>query len=251
MYKERKINRLLLEYSEAETGEEARIIAGLRTYGRRAFKMAIEAFVLKTVPPLKARLLVEKLCYPSNVKEIIPLLASPNIETRQFANHLILGRRSKLVTPLVMKYLRHSDAQIRTNAAELLYRLKDESSVPALAGMFGSADDIMKMKIVKIAGAAGGAAAGKLLKEAMNDRQAPVRIAVIKSLERNKGGAGFPSPMELLKDKEAAVRREAVRALGRLGDRGALPALKACLLDPDETVRCEAVLALEALETEK
>jgi HEAT repeat protein len=120
---------------------------------------------------------------------------------------------------VLLKSLKHSDAEVRRSAAVALESFGEEaaSAVPVLV-------------------------------QALDDPDASTQVAAARTLGQI-GAAALPGLLEALRKPEKFVRREAIWALVRMGSaaKKAVPALAEALRDSDLRVRLGAAQALGAI----
>ncbi|WLE98787.1 MAG: HEAT repeat domain-containing protein [Candidatus Electrothrix communis] len=136
-------------------------------------------------------------------------------ETQSYTKKKIIAAFAQLGDiSKVRRIFADEDANVRREAAEVLFRFGDRSVVEALVALLADKE---------------------------------VRSVVVETLGMLGVESTVPDLLQLIEDKDWSVRTTIARALGRLGDRSVVPALVNLLTDEDDYVRNSAVLALERL----
>ena len=144
--------------------------------------------------------------------------------------------------------LEHPVEDVRTGAARALAALGDPRAIPGVVAQ----RDWLRLQLGRTLAPFGLAALPALL-DALRTQPGPGREYLAYALAELPGAATaaevVPTLLALLDDAEAAMRVAAVRSLGQLGTVAAVPALAGRLRDTDEDVRAAAADALRHLGT--
>ena len=241
MFEVRKIKKLLVKYTEAETEkDELQIISELEQFGKSAVRYTIEAFQKRKLITEKAQFLLEKLCDNSRVEDIVPLIGEPYDEVRRVAKEMIIKRWRKASLPRLIECLKSPDFYSRTNATELLTIFKDQSCVPALVSIFNNADPELRKNIIKILSETDGQTAKKLLISALNDESYQVCLYAVKGLGKMQAPESVDPLIERLTEDDSQMKRLAIDALGAIGDKRAARPMIELLKDDDLLIRQRA-----------
>lgn len=154
----------------------------------------------------------------------------------------ILSFGAEAVLPLC-DYLRHSEGNVRRQAAILLGQIGDERAIEPL-GMALYDVHIEVGEAAAQALARYGAPALEFLEEATRAIEAPIRLHALTGLSLIKDDRALPLIANLIRDHDRQAQRQAVQALGRTGNRNALPLLAAIADD-----RSDRELSMLARET--
>ena len=112
-------------------------------------------------------------------------------------------------------------------------------------------DPLLRGEIARAAGELSCPEAVAVLRQAMKDSDADVRVLACRSLGKQGGNDASLALREALAgDMDADVRLAAAKALGRTGDPQAVPALGAALEDSDPAMQYRAVGALRQVAPE-
>jgi RNA polymerase sigma factor (sigma-70 family) len=165
-----------------------------------------------------------------------------------------LGRQAKSAAPQLLDALKHSDAQVRVNAADALGQIgaDPKKAVPALIGLLK--DDPEREVRRSVAGALGqlGSAAAPAipaLREALRGEGGGWWVAA-DAIGRIGGLDAVPPLVEALESKDDDVRLTAIKRLGDLGGAAAsaVEALKKTgKVDPRDSNRKAAAEALKKI----
>src|SRR5262249_11543257 len=128
--------------------------------------------------------------------------------------------------------LRHSFRDVRTHAALMLARAKDERAVLALIEALHNEDDNVRRDATRALGRIGTPTVPNLL-NVLCDEDWQVRWAAPGVLGGIGDGAAVPGLLATLHDREKNVRAKAVEALGQIGEVAAVPGLIERLADTE------------------
>lgn len=107
-------------------------------------------------------------------------------------------------------------------------------------------DPLIRLEIIRALGRYPGPAADAILKAALADAEAHVRVAACEAWGRRGDAAAAAMLSEALRsDVDADVRLAAARALGETKNVAAVPALGEALADSDPAMQYQAVLSLK------
>jgi HEAT repeat protein len=132
----------------------------------------------------------------------------------------------------------------RFHAARALVTGKSVKALPLLAPYAKHEDPEVRLKVVEVYGAIGGAEQLDTVVEAVEDPDPNVRLAAVQALQRLQQRGGAPALREKISDPNPHVRAASARAIGNLKDQEAVPQLIALLRDPNGFVRGAAAEAL-------
>jgi HEAT repeat protein len=159
---------------------------------------------------------LRRLKNPKAVRQLVPLIADNDTETRRLAIEAVGRLGDKKVCSRLRELLKtDSDESIRAVCARALGDLKDEGSLSAL-------------------------------EEALHDGR-NVRCQVVISLGQIAKKESIPVLLAQLKDAAPEIRYHACNALGQIGEASCSDALRGMLEDNDAMVRRGAESALEKL----
>jgi HEAT repeat protein len=152
------------------------------------------------------------------------------------------------LTEVLVNGLKDRDARVKVHAAKWLFRRNRQPSVvvPMLREAVTDRDWFVRLTAVETLGELGAEArVVPLLMAALEDRDAGVRLAATEALARG-GADAVPQLVEALKNKNARVRVGVVRALGMIGPAAlkAVPELQGLKKDADAAVRAAVEEAL-------
>lgn len=109
-------------------------------------------------------------------------------------------------------------------------------------------DPLVRLEIIRTLGACPGPTAEATLREAAKDKDADVRVAVCRSLGKQRGVAASEVLRErLASDSDMDVRLAAAEALGTIRDPTSIAALGAALDDRDPAMQHRAVTSLRRI----
>lgn len=140
------------------------------------------------------------------------------------------------------------DWQVRRDAARVLGEIGDESSAEVLLGAFGSESDwSVRSAIISALGSLNPPHIGKLLEEALRDRQESVRHDAMKTLPSLIGPKCRQVCISALQDPYSLVRQAAIQALGDFADPMNISCIALCAHDNDPYVREASFTALSKI----
>lgn len=194
---------------------------------------------------------------PSEVSELVPLLADDDARVRRVAAGAIgaCGPDAAHALPRLRDVLADAHREVRRAAALAIGDL-GAGAVPALPALVATLTDpdAAPREAATWAIAALGTVALPALPDVaalLDDPREPVRVAALEAITGMGVGAdrALPRVRPLLDDDAWTVRRAAVAALGALGHARpeVLPALRARLTDPDADVRRAAAWTVARL----
>jgi HEAT repeat protein len=182
------------------------------------------------------------------VPQLVRLLES---RTQNLAGILASSALERIGAPArgaVEQVLRSGPPRARQKAAEILGKIADRDSTPALVEALKDPDLLTHLKAVRALGAMGEGAVPALageLRYADDEKHRIYAQTAVRSLSRI-GPPAVPFLLEALPNSSAGVRCEIVDVLGQIKDRECVPALIDLLKNPDEDgrVRYESAFAL-------
>jgi HEAT repeat protein len=143
-----------------------------------------------------------------------------------------------------------SDAEtkhrIALQLAEMIRKEKDPSSRDPMSRNPLNLDPLIRVEIIRVLAEYPDPAGDAVLKNALNDPDADVRIAACDSWGKRGDAQAVPllAPM-LSGDVNKDVRLAAARALGKIKDQQSVQALGDALLDSDPAMQYRAVMSLK------
>ncbi|MDH3297764.1 MAG: HEAT repeat domain-containing protein [Gemmatimonadota bacterium] len=139
--------------------------------------------------------------------------------------------------------LRHEDAEVRRNAADMLGRIPSARAVPALVSALNDSLSDVRGRAASALGVIGSAEAVEPLLDMTGDSEAWVRSAVMRSLARLGATDLLPSAAQAVNSPDMWFRASAVESVGILGSERGLPLVLGALRDEEPHVRRSAVVA--------
>ncbi|HEX3724979.1 MAG TPA: HEAT repeat domain-containing protein, partial [Pirellulales bacterium] len=131
---------------------------------------------------------------------------------------------------------------VAERAVEVL-ALRGDAAMGSLAtALFENTDFRARQNGVWALARNGSDSARQLLRQALDDDEAPVRQAAAHAVSDLRDADSLPRLVAMLSDDDLAVRREVAAALGRLGQKAAVPALLAALEKPSDRFVEHAVI---------
>jgi HEAT repeat protein/beta-lactamase regulating signal transducer with metallopeptidase domain len=144
----------------------------------------------------------------------------------------------------ITRLLSDSDPEVRHNAAHLVGRLHDRSSIGQLARLIGDPSPDVRGAAIEALGEVGDPTAATAIVPALSDANADVRQQAIDAIEQLKAPISETTLLALMRDKDADVRQKAAHLAGDRQIVGAVPTLRRLLDDTNGDVRESAVDAL-------
>ncbi len=154
--------------------------------------------------------------------------------------------------PLVVPYLKHRDARVRSNSVEFLERHGSvdvllEHCVPLLQ----DENNRVKGTVATVLGRIGHPTVADYLSKLLDDHRISVRESAVYALSNIRGDKFIELLVKALRDPYEGIRLRAVQGLGRQKDPRTLPHLKEALNDLDAAVCDEAERAIAFISLEE
>ena len=153
---------------------------------------------------------------------------------------------------LIVPFLKHRDARVRSNSIEFLERHGDvelllEHCVPLLQ----DENNRVKGTVATVLGRIGHPTVVDYLSKLLDDHRISVRESAVYALSNVRGDKYMELLVKALRDQYEGIRLRAVQGLGRHKDPRVLPHLKEALKDMDASVCEEAERAIAFITMEE
>ncbi|MEZ2301004.1 MAG: HEAT repeat domain-containing protein [Microcoleus sp.] len=157
----------------------------------------------------------------------------------------LLGEvRSDEAIPGLLKFVEHSDSDVRRRAVDVLGAIGSEAAIHELLKLVEDADRKMRWRVADALGKIGSEAAIPALLKLLEDLDTNVRWRAADALRQIGTEAAIPELFKLVEDSNSDVRQSAANALGQIGAEAAIPALLKLAEDSDSYVRWTTAKAL-------
>lgn len=172
-----------------------------------------------------------RLGHKGGIERIVPLLKSPNAETRLRAvealGRLKAGRAVSDIAPLTQD----ADRWVAIKAAEALQRIGSGGGADALAALLAADDIYLRTLGLDGLAATGGRSHVEAIRPFLADSSPMVRRAALGAMARAAGDDARPYLLEAVEKRTPHEAMTALELLGKIGDRKDLPLLCAKLAD--------------------
>ncbi len=152
--------------------------------------------------------------------------------------------RSDEAIPGLLKFVEHSDSDVRQSVANALGAIGSEAAIHELLKLVEDADRKMRWRVADALGKIGAEAAIPALLKLLEDLDTNVRWRAADALRQIGTEAAIPELFKLVEDSNSDVRQSAANALGQIGTEAAIPALLKLAEDSDSYVRWTTAKAL-------
>ena len=243
---------LLERWRSAKEEDRLQVLRDAASLRRDLGDAALAVFAAAPVPQTWARPselldLVSRERISSWFGLIVPLLASPDAETRARAAEELgrreLGRYSARVAPL----LKDPDSRVAWQAAFSLVQMDARDRVPELVPMLKDPESSVRQNVLHALGRLGSSDHGALLAPLLDDEDPAVRFAAVRALGE-LGADAYAGQVARFLDEPDPVRRQAViAALAGMNAKDRADEIAKHLSDAELLVRWEAIRALGRL----
>ncbi|MEZ2250484.1 HEAT repeat domain-containing protein [Microcoleus sp.] len=150
----------------------------------------------------------------------------------------LLGEvRSDEAIPGLLKFVEHSDFDVRSSAANVLGKIGSEAAIPGLLKLVEHSDYDVRWRAADVLGKISSKAAIPGLIKLVEHSNYDVRKMVADALGKIGDKTAVPGLLKLLKHSDDDVRKMVADALGKIGDNAAVPGLLKLLEHSDDDVR--------------